>query len=249
MAVSIQSSGKVADGRREKFRGAEQVALAPAADCGNPAMQESDTPTDYSQQVLRTDVSGMPLEWIDYREAVRLYYMAQVAYCCGSLLYRVHGGINARTGRRSTVEVNSIVATIGRTPGLAELHDDYLPPLNNKTLFRRDANLCLYCGERFQSRELTRDHVTPLSRGGTDTWNNVVTACRRCNNHKGGRSPEGAGMQLIAVPFTPTYAEYIYLKGRRVLADQMQFLLAHIPRTSPLHARLKTSLRGVGHFS
>ena len=49
-------------------------------------------------------------------------------------------------------------------------------------------------------------------------------------------------MQLIAVPFTPTYAEYIYLKGRRVLADQMQYLLAHIPRTSPLHARLQDHL-------
>ncbi len=43
-------------------------------------------------------------------------------------------------------------------------------------------------------------------------------------------------MQLIAVPFTPTYAEYIFLKGRRVLADQMQYLLAHFPRSSPLHA-------------
>ena len=47
-----------------------------------------------------------------------------------------------------------------------------------------------------------------------------------------------AGLQLLAVPFTPTYAEYIYLKGRRVLADQMEFLLAHIPRSSPLHQRL-----------
>jgi hypothetical protein len=49
-------------------------------------------------------------------------------------------------------------------------------------------------------------------------------------------------MQLIAVPFTPTYAEYIYLKGRRVLADQMQYLLAHIPRSSPLHRRLTDHL-------
>jgi hypothetical protein len=50
------------------------------------------------------------------------------------------------------------------------------------------------------------------------------------------------------VPFTPTYAEYIYLKGRRVMADQMEFLLAHIPRSSPLHARLVTTLRsGGGH--
>jgi hypothetical protein len=46
----------------------------------------------------------------------------------------------------------------------------------------------------------------------------------------------------------PTYAEYIYLKGRRVLADQMEFLLAHIPRTSPLHERLRTSLRAGAEF-
>ena len=56
-------------------------------------------------------------------------------------------------------------------------------------------------------------------------------------------------MQLIAVPFTPTYAEYIYLKGRRVLADQMQYLLAHIPRSSPLHSRLSDHLsEGVDIF-
>ena len=45
-------------------------------------------------------------------------------------------------------------------------------------------------------------------------------------------------MELLAVPFTPTHAEYIYLQGRRVLADQMEFLLAHFPRSSPLHKRL-----------
>ncbi|HHQ13675.1 MAG TPA: HNH endonuclease [Chromatiales bacterium] len=201
---------------------------------------------DLSQQVLRTDVAGMPLEWIDYRDAVRLYYTDQVAYTCGTPLFHVYGGICARTGQRSSVEVNSIIATVGRTHGLAALHDCYTPPLNNKTLFRRDGGLCLYCGSRFMTRDLTRDHVRPLSQGGRDVWQNVVTACRRCNNHKGGRTPEQAGMELLAVPFTPTYAEYIYLQGRRVLADQMQFLLAHIPRTSPLHERLRTSLSASG---
>jgi hypothetical protein len=49
-------------------------------------------------------------------------------------------------------------------------------------------------------------------------------------------------MYLLAVPFTPTYAEYIFLKGRRVLADQMEYLLAHFPRTSPLHARIQSWL-------
>ena len=66
----------------------------------------------------------------------------------------------------------------------------------------------------------------------------MVTACRRCNNLKAWRTPEQARLQLIAIPFTPSYAEYIYLKGRRVLADQMEYLLAHFPRSSPLHKRL-----------
>ena len=66
-----------------------------------------------------------------------------------------------------------------------------------------------------------------------------VTACKRCNNHKANYTPEQAGMQLLAVPFVPTHAEYIYLQGRKVLVDQMKFLLAHFPRTSPLHKRLQ----------
>ncbi len=202
---------------------------------------------DFSQQVLRTDVAGMPLEWIDYRDAVRLYHNEQVAYACGSMLYAVHGGFNAMSGERSVVEVNSIIATVGKSRGGHSVPHRYVPPLNNKTLFRRDGNLCLYCGAHFLSRDLTRDHIRPLSHGGTDSWQNVVTACRRCNNHKGGHTPEQAGVQLIAVPFTPTYAEYSYLKGRRVLVDQMEFLLAHISRSSPLHERLTMTLRdGIG---
>ncbi len=189
-------------------------------------------------QVLRTDAAGMPLEWIGYQEAVRLYHLGQVAYTCGSLLYRIRGGVNAASGRRSVIEVNSIIATWGNAHARARDRRHYTPPLNNAALFRRDAFLCMYCGNPFSRGDLSRDHVTPLSQGGLDTWNNVVTSCKRCNNHKAGRTPEQAGMQLLAVPFTPTHAEYIYLQGRRVLADQMAFLLAHFPRSSPLHERL-----------
>jgi hypothetical protein len=196
----------------------------------------------FAQQVLRTDVAGVPLEWIDYREAARLYHTAQVAYACGRPLFRVRGGFNARTGRRSVIEVSSIIATQGGVLALDRTAASYTPPLNNRTLFRRDAHVCLYCGQHHRHSELTRDHVTPISQGGLDRWTNVVTACRRCNNHKGGRTPEQAGMQLLAVPFKPSYAEYIFLKGRRVLADQMAYLLAHFPRSSPLHRRLSDHL-------
>ncbi|WP_231940878.1 HNH endonuclease [Acidihalobacter aeolianus] len=190
---------------------------------------------DLDQRVLRTDAAGMPLEWIDYQDAVRLYHAGQVAYTCGSLLYTLHGGVNSLTGRRSEVAVHSIVATVGagRRPG-----QRYTPPLNNNALFRRDGFLCLYCGNRFSARDLSRDHVRPLSQGGADHWNNVVAACKRCNHHKAARTPEEAGMQLLAVPFIPTHAEYVYLQGKRVLADQMAFLRAHFPRSSPLHQRL-----------
>ena len=191
---------------------------------------------DLSQQALRTDIAGMPLEWIDYRDAARLYHTRQVAYTCGTSLYSVRGGINTRTGLRSVIDVNSIIATHGSNKSLRRA---YVPPLNNATLFKRDAHLCLYCGTHFRSKHLSRDHVTPMSQGGDDSWNNVVTACKRCNNHKAGRTPEEAGVELLAIPYTPSHAEYIYLQGRKVLADQMEFLLAHIPRNSPLHERLR----------
>lgn len=196
------------------------------------------------QHVLRTDVSGMPLEWINYQDAVRLYHLAQVAYTCGTLLYCVHGGINARTGRRSMIEVNSIIATQGGAYAQLRNSPSYTPPLSNAALFRRDFNICLYCGGAFAVHDLSRDHVTPLVQGGSNDWNNVVTACKRCNHHKGGRTPEQAGMQLLAIPFTPNHAEYVYLQGRRILADQMAFLRAHFPRTSPLHARLASQATG-----
>jgi len=194
---------------------------------------------DLQQQVLRTDVAGMPLEWIGYQDAVRLITLDQVSYSLGRTLYRIRGGVNALSGSRSVVEVNAIIASYGRHPHAHLFTHSYTPPLSNKALFRRDQSLCLYCGERFPGALLSRDHVKPLSQGGVDTWGNVVTACKRCNNHKAGRTPEQAGMQLLAIPFCPTHAEYIYLQGRQILNDQMEFLLAHFPRNSILRKRVE----------
>ena len=186
--------------------------------------------------ILRTDISGMPLEWVSCRDVVKLFYLEQIAYICGNSHYTVHGGVNAQTGQQSIIEVNSIIATHGHCQRPGFDGPGYLPPLSNLALFRRDAGLCMYCGDAHSLHELSRDHVTPITQGGQDVWNNVVTACRRCNNFKAGRTPEQAGMKLLAVPFVPTHAEYIYLKARRVLADQMEFLQAHFPRQSRLRS-------------
>ena len=194
---------------------------------------------DLNQQVLRTDVAGMPLEWIGYQDAVRLISLDQVSYSLGRALYTIHGGINAISGLQSEIEVNAIIASYGHHPHTHLFSDSYTPPLSNKALFRRDQSLCLYCGEQFPNFMLSRDHVKPLSQGGADTWSNVVTACKRCNNHKAGRTPEQSCMQLLAIPFRPTHAEYVYLQGRSILADQMDFLLAHFPRNSVLRRRVE----------
>ena len=195
-----------------------------------------------NQPILRTDASGTPIEWINFQQAAKLYYLDVVLYECGSELMKLHGGINARYGIRSILKINSIVATEGGIFAKNKLLKHYSPPLTNRALFQRDFNICLYCGLKFSDSELSRDHVTPIVRGGEDQWNNCVTACKRCNQHKGSRLPEQANMKLLAIPFTPNHAEYIFLQKKTILANQMEFLRAHFPRSSPLHQRIEQNL-------
>jgi 5-methylcytosine-specific restriction endonuclease McrA len=74
-----------------------------------------------------------------------------------------------------------------------------------RNIFLRDRHRCQYCGTRPARQELTIDHVVPKSRGGTDSWDNLVTACVTCNVRKGDRTPEEAGMHLLRRPGTPLW--------------------------------------------
>ncbi len=71
-------------------------------------------------------------------------------------------------------------------------------------IFKRDKHTCQYCGGH---QELTLDHVHPKSRGGQDTWENLVAACTRCNNRKGDRTPDEAKMPLLSSPRAPRAIE------------------------------------------
>ena len=86
----------------------------------------------------------------------------------------------------------------------------------------------------FPETELTREHIVPFAQNGVDTWMNVVTACHSCNHRKSSRTPEQAGMPLIYTPYIPSLWEDFILRNRRILADQMDFLLAHVPQNSRL---------------
>ena len=74
-------------------------------------------------------------------------------------------------------------------------------PLTRRNLFQRDHQTCQYCGSRDQP--LSIDHVVPRSRGGSDTWENVTTACLSCNVRKGNRTPKEASMPLHRAPHRP----------------------------------------------
>ena len=107
--------------------------------------------------------------------------------------------------------------------------------MTNPKLFARDRFVCAYCGARFAADDLTREHIIPVSRGGADSWMNCITACRGCNGRKGNRLPEEVHMSLLYLPYVPSLHEDMILRGRRILADQMEFLLASVPRNSRLH--------------
>lgn len=72
-------------------------------------------------------------------------------------------------------------------------------------IYLRDNYTCQYCAVRLPTKQLTLDHVVPASKRGPNTWQNVVTACRACNQRKADRTPELAHMPLIRKPHVPSW--------------------------------------------
>lgn len=186
--------------------------------------------------VLQLDVAGNPHRWITYEDSAYYYAKNLVAWSMGQIDLTLFGGTNAATGKRSTLTMNTIIAVRGE---LSEKQQKILygiPPLTNKALFRRDQNMCAYCGEIFNTLLLTRDHIHPRSKGGLDTWTNVVTACGPCNKEKDDRDINDIpNMSLRYLPYAPSRSEYLILQNRRILIDQMEFLLKRVPKESRLH--------------
>lgn len=84
-------------------------------------------------------------------------------------------------------------------------------PCTRRGVLVRDRETCQYCGTQPGRAHLTIDHVLPRTQGGTTEWENVVAACSSCNHRKGGRTPQQAGMSLIAQPRQPHYLAFVLL--------------------------------------
>ncbi|ABD82472.1 HNH endonuclease [Saccharophagus degradans] len=172
-------------------------------------------------RILRLNIAGQPIEWLHWQQAVTVEARGLVAWRLGEVVRTVRGGRCRLSGKRTRMALSSIIACDGErmTPVKAN------PPLTNSALFLRDKNQCLYCGQIFTFADLSRDHVHPSSRGGEDKWENVVAACKRCNQKKGDSLLSEIDMPLIALPYRPNPYEYLALtNSARILGDQMAYL-------------------------
>lgn len=172
-------------------------------------------------KVLKLSAGGMPVAWVDWQRAICLYMEDKVLWEAGEEPIILRGGWNREAGVRSTFELSPIIAVHDRS---RIWEQGGVFPLTRRRLIARDRSLCLYCGKSVNDSTMTVDHVKPRGQGGRHTWENVVSACRRCNQDKGCRTPEQAGMNLLAVPYAPNVAEILLLSGRHVLTDQMDYL-------------------------
>lgn len=183
-------------------------------------------------EILALDVAGAPHRWISVQEAAHYYATDLVAWAAGSMEFPIYGGTQRATGRRSVIRANSIIAIRGREHIIRDFSRE--PTLSKDMLLRRDKHICAYCAQQFRASQLDLEHIVPKSKGGADSWMNLVAACKACNNRKANRTPEEAGMKLHYVPYVPNRYEAFILRNRKILADQMEFLLQGVPKHSRL---------------
>ena len=143
---------------------------------------------------LVLNASFEPLHFVTWQRALQLLFQGKVEVI-----------------EESDQEVRTVRVTI-RVPAVLRLLT-YVPLGRRRQIVRfsranillRDQNACQYCGRRFAKSHLTLDHVTPIVQGGQKCWENIVTACKLCNQSKGGRTPVQAGMRLIRKPKQPSW--------------------------------------------
>ncbi len=181
---------------------------------------------------LAIDSTGYPSGWLSWQEAVTQEVLGKVSYGFGDHEFTFTGGKSRVTGLNSQVTLKSILVMHGRNRAAAR-HATI--SLTNNALFRRDRFMCAYCGD-VHLRGLTRDHIIPLSRGGTDSWLNVCACCSVCNLKKSASLLEELGWGLLYLPYAPNHQEGLLLQNRRILCDQMELLKTMLPKHSRLVA-------------
>ncbi|MHB8483952.1 MAG: HNH endonuclease [Nitrospiria bacterium] len=147
------------------------------------------------EQTLLLNATYEPLRVVSWKKALILFFQGKV-----EVLEEYNKEIRSFS---LTIKLPSVVRLLYRIhPG----HHQRVVKFSRVNIFTRDKYSCQYCGKKCRSDELTFDHVVPIAKGGRKTWENIVTACIRCNHIKSGRTPEEAGMRLIKKPQRPKWS-------------------------------------------
>jgi 5-methylcytosine-specific restriction endonuclease McrA len=142
--------------------------------------------------VLLLDNSYRPVKTIGWQRALTLFFKNKI-----EILESYDGFVRSQT---LVIKMPAVV----RLLKFFKKHK-YPVKFNRISIFARDRYRCGYCGEKKTINELTYDHVIPRAYGGATNWQNIIAACNGCNNKKGGRTPEEAGMKLLWKPAQPTW--------------------------------------------
>ena len=189
-----------------------------------------------THQVLALDMAGNPFGWISTERAACYVATDSVAWSLGETVRVFRAGVSRDTGVVTEISTPAIIAIKGPELPSRAFRSGYEPSISRELLFKRDRHVCAYCGEVFPEKMLTKEHILASSKGGEDTWMNLVTACKPCNGKKGDRSLSETGFELLYVPYVPNKWEHFILRGRNILADQMDYLMAKVPKDSRLRS-------------
>lgn len=147
------------------------------------------------EQTLLLNATYEPLKVVSWKKALILLFQGKVEVL-----------------EEYTREIHSITISV-KLPSVVRLlykiqagHHHRQVKFSRVNIFARDKHSCQYCAKKCRTEELTFDHVVPIAKGGKKTWENIVTACVRCNHIKSGRTPEEAGMKLIKRPHRPKWS-------------------------------------------
>lgn len=169
------------------------------------------------QQTLVLDQAYRPAKVVSWQRALTMFFQNKV-----EIVESYNEDIRSVT---FVIKMPAVVRLLRRIRG-----EKMGVKFSRVNIMTRDNFKCQYCGQKRSMASLTYDHVMPRSRGGKTTWTNVVTACKRCNQHKADRTPQEAGMKLLTAPVRPkslplavfrwdsgsipdVWASYVYWQG------------------------------------
>lgn len=158
--------------------------------------------TTYSRRALLLNSSYEPLKVISWQKALILWFQGKVEI------------IEYHSFFIRTVSQKVPLPSILRLKTFVKNHQN---PVRfcREHVYLRDNYTCQYCGKKGPQRDLTLDHVIPVSKLGDKSWNNMVTACRACNQKKANRTPKTANMPLLKEPRVPVWLPVIELEMKQ----------------------------------